>query len=134
MRTVRFGVTQIGRRQAFARVRVGIAEEEQSPTSSCGNFTAVGGAGNQQVGNVLWIKIQLHELERDLDQERHKNQGGLELEALWAMTEEDRTGVEEECWRDRRETEEIEIREEDRVRDIEEVEGKRRRSESSRND
>jgi hypothetical protein len=28
---------------------------------------------------TLWIKIQLHELERDLDPERRKNQGGLAI-------------------------------------------------------
>lgn len=42
-----------GCRQALTRVRVGIAEEERSPTSTCGHVTAVGGAGDHQAGNVV---------------------------------------------------------------------------------
>ena len=67
------------------------------------------------------VKMQLHELEKDLDRERQKNkESGLALEALKKRAEEDRIKAEEERERDRREKDEIKRREEDRVRHVEE--------------
>jgi len=59
------------------------------------------------------VKMQLHELEKDLDRERQKNKGGLALEALKKRAEEDRIKAEEE-----REKDEINRREADCVRHI----------------
>ena len=69
----------------------------------------------QEISNreTFGVKMQLHELEKDLDRERQKNKGGLVLEALKKRAEEDRIKAEEE-----REKDEIKRREADRVRHI----------------